>query len=413
MRRGQTATLGQDRRPPKGDRLALADALIALGGAFLAAGLLARAGRRIGLPTIPLFTLAGILLGPHTPGLVLFDNPADLDVLAALGLIFLLFYIGLEFRVEQLTGGGPAIALAGGAYLALNVGAGVLFGLALGWGTAEALVLAGIVGISSSAIVSKLLIELNRTRNAETPVILGVIVIEDVFLALYLALLAPLLGGAQTAAQAALDIGVAVAVLLALAALARWGAGLVARLVADREDELLAVSFIGLVLLVAGAAQELGVKYAIVALMMGMVLGASMLRDRIDRLVHPLRDAFGALFFFAFGLTISPNDVLDVAGPVLAAALMTLVLNLVAGVVAARLAGLDRQAAANVGLTLLSRGEFALVLAALAADAALDGRVGGFAAGYVLVLAVVGPLAATRSAWVARLIPERLVPATA
>jgi CPA2 family monovalent cation:H+ antiporter-2 len=353
------------------------------------------------------------MLGPNTPGIVLFENPADLEVLAALGLIFLLFYIGLEFRVEQLTSGGPAIVLAGGVYLLLNVGAGLLFGLALGWGVEEALVLAGIVGISSSAIVSKLLIELGRTRNAETPVILGVIVIEDVFLALYLALLAPLLGQAETAGEAAVDIAVAVTVLLALAAVARWGSAWVARLIADREDELLTLCFIGLTLLVAGAAQELGVKYAIGALMVGMIIGAGAVRDRVEHLVHPLRDAFGALFFFAFGLTISPDDVLSVAVPVLVAVAMTIVLNLVAGVVAARLAGLDRQAAAAIGLTLLSRGEFALVLAALAADAALDGRVGAFAAGYVLVLAVVGPLAATRSDWVGRLIPGRLVPAPA
>lgn len=402
---GRTTT--QTRRS---DRLNIADALIALGGAFLAAGLLARAGRRIGLPTIPLFTLAGILLGPHTPGLVLFENPADLDVLAALGLIFLLFYIGLEFRVEQLTSGGPAIVAAGGVYLLLNVGAGLLFGLAMGWGVPEALVIAGILGISSSAIVSKVLIELGRTRNAETPVILGVIVIEDVFLAVYLALLAPLLDGTTSAGEAALEIAIAIVVLLGLAGVARWGADHVARLVGDKADELLVVCFIGLTLLVAGAAQELGVKYAIGALMVGMILGASFVRERVDHLVHPLRDAFGALFFFAFGLTISPNDVLSVAVPVLLAAALTIALNLLAGVIAARLTGLDREAAARIGLTLLARGEFALVLAALAADAALDGRIGGFAAGYVLVLAILGPLAAMRADLLARLIPQRLVP---
>ncbi|MFC7644419.1 cation:proton antiporter [Streptosporangium lutulentum] len=85
--------------------MALGDALIALGGSFLAAGVIARLGTRIGLPTIPLFMLAGIIFGPHTPGLALVENPADLKVIAALGLIFLLFYLGLEFSLDDLVEG--------------------------------------------------------------------------------------------------------------------------------------------------------------------------------------------------------------------------------------------------------------------------------------------------------------------
>ena len=181
----------------------LADALVALGGAFLAAGLLARLGKRVRLPTIPFFMAAGILVGPNTPGLVLFRDPADLEVFAAVGLILLLFHLGLEFSVERLLGGGAKLAGAGAIYLALNFGGGFAFGTALGWGTAEALILAGAMGISSSAIVTKLLVELRRVGNRETPMILGIIVVEDVFLALYLAALQPLLGGAAGAADAA------------------------------------------------------------------------------------------------------------------------------------------------------------------------------------------------------------------
>lgn len=136
-----------------------------MGGAFLAAAVLARVGGRIGLPTIPLFILAGILLGPHTPGVVLLDDPHDLEMLSALGLVLLLFYLGLEFHLDDLKKGGRKMALAGGTYLALNVGAGLGFGFALGWGTSEALVLAGVLGISSSAIVTKVLVDLGRIGN--------------------------------------------------------------------------------------------------------------------------------------------------------------------------------------------------------------------------------------------------------
>jgi CPA2 family monovalent cation:H+ antiporter-2 len=387
----------------------VADALVALGGAFLAAGLLARIGRRIELPTIPLFMLAGIIFGPETWGIVLFDNPDDLKVLAALGLVLLLFYIGLEFSIDDITSGGRSLLLAGGAYLLFNVGGGLLFGLALGWGTSEALVLAGILGISSSAIVSKLLVELGRLKNHETPLVLGIIVIEDVFLALYLALLAPVLGGAQGAGEVVVDIALAFGLLLALAAVARWGAHAVAKLIDAEDDELFVVCFIGLVLLVSGLSEELGVKYAIGALMVGIILGGSALRERLTHFVHPLRDAFGALFFFAFGLTIDPGDVVSVLGPVAIAVVVTFVLNMAAGVVAARVRGLDREAATNIGLTLVSRGEFALVLGTLAAAAGLDRRIAPFVAGYVLFLAILGPLAATHSAKLARLVPEGLV----
>lgn len=156
--------------------------LVALGGAFLTAGLLGRLGRRVGLPTIPFFMAAGIIMGPHTPGLVLVENPADLEVFAAVGLVLLLFHLGLEFSIADLIGGGRRLLLAGGIYILLNVGGGLVLGFALGWGAREAFIVAGAVGISSSAIVTKLLIELRRLANPETRMILGIIVVEDVFL---------------------------------------------------------------------------------------------------------------------------------------------------------------------------------------------------------------------------------------
>src|SRR3954469_12301303 len=161
----------------------MAHELIVLGAAFLLAGLIARGGVKVGLPTIPLFMAAGILVGPHTPGPVLFDRPADLDLLAAFGLIFLMFSLGFEFSVDDLTGGGRKLLVAAAVYLGLNVGIGLGFGFALGWGAREALIVAGVIGISSSAIVSKVLIELHRVDNPESRVILGIIVIEDLFLA--------------------------------------------------------------------------------------------------------------------------------------------------------------------------------------------------------------------------------------
>lgn len=387
----------------------LADQLVALGGAFLAAALIARAGRQIGLPTIPLFIIAGIMFGPNTPGIVLFENPSELKLLATLGLIFLLFYLGLEFSVDQIVEGGPKLVFAGTAYIAINVGGGFLFGTLLGWGMKEALVLAGVLGISSSAIATKVLIDTKRLKNPETKLILGIIVIEDMFLALYLAVATPIVSGSTDTGEIVRDIVVGFVFLTVLACVARWGAKWVGRLINSPSDELLTVGFIGLAVLTAGFAEEIGVSDAIGAFMVGLILGETRARGRIERSVKPLRDAFGALFFFYFGLQLSPSDVLDVAGYVAVAVALTMVLNWVAGMYAARLHGMGPQEAANISLTVFARGEFALILVSLAAAAALDPRIASFTAGYVLVLAIIGPLLASKSHWFLPAFPERLL----
>ncbi len=376
--------------------------LVALGGAFIAAAVVGRLGRRLGLPTIPLFMLAGIVCGPNTPGIELVSHPEDFALIAAMGLVLLLFYLGLEFSLGDLTGGGTRLLGSGGLYIALNVGAGLLLGLAMGWGGAETLVIAGVVGISSSAIVTKLLVELKRLANPETKLILGVIVVEDVFLALYLAALQPLLDDTSGAA-AVWSFTKAVLFLLALTAFARWGGGLVGRLLAPSDDELLTVAFLGMALLTAGLAEEVGVSDAIGAFMIGMVIAESPVASRVERLVLPLRDAFAAAFFFTFGLTVDPGDVASVALPVVAAVALTLVMALVAGWGVGRLNRLRPKGAANLALTLVSRGEFALILVALAIPAGLDPRLAPFAAGYVLVLALGGPLLAANTGWLAAL----------
>ncbi|MEU3936766.1 cation:proton antiporter [Streptomyces sp. NPDC029044] len=374
-----------------------ADSLLAMGGAFLAAALLARLGGRIGLPTIPLFMLAGILLGPHTPGLVIVEDAHDFEMLSALGLVLLLFYLGLEFHLDDLKQGGRRLLTAGGIYLLLNVGAGLGFGFALGWGVREALVLAGVLGISSSAIVTKILIDLGRIGRPETRLILGVIVVEDIFLALYLAALQPVISGAQGVGDMVLQGAKAFGFLLLLAAAARYGTKPVGRLIATRDNELLVISFLGVAVLVAGVSEVLGVADAIGAFMVGLILAGTPSGPRIRDLVHPLRDAFAAIFFFAFGLSIDPGDIVSVVGPVAAAAALTLVMNVLAGLLVARVYGYGIEPAAEIATTLVARGEFALILAAMAAGAGLDARLAPFIAGYVLVLAVLGPIAAGRA----------------
>ena len=383
--------------------------LVGLGAVVLLAGLVARLGRRVGLPSIPCYMVVGIAFGPGTPGPVLIEHPEDLSVLAALGLVLLLFHLGVEFPVEQVLGSGRRLFIAAAAYIGLNIIAGLLLGLALGWGTSEALVIAGALGISSSAIATKLLIELHRLTNAETPVILGIIVIEDVFLAFYLALLSPVLSAADSPLELVGDIAISFGFLLLLFVVARYGARAVGSLIGSREDELLAVLVVGLVVLVAGLSEEVGVSDAIGALLIGLVVSRTSVRERVERLVTPLRDVFAAVFFVVFGLTIDIGELGGVALPALIAVFTTLVMNLTAGVITARLFGFNQRGAANIGLTILGRGEFSLILATLAIAAGLDPRIGPFVALYVLILAVVSPLLAANSQHLARRMPDWLL----
>lgn len=385
----------------------MAAELVALGAAGVAAGLLARGGRRLALPTIPAFMAAGILLGPSVTGVI--ADAHELELVAQVGLIVLLFHLGIEFPLEQVLASGRRVVAAAFAYIGLNVGGGLALGFALGWGAAEAFVIAGAVGISSSAIVTKLLVELRRLTNAETPVILGIIVVEDLFLAIYLALLAPFLGGADSAGEAAGQFAVAIAFIGGLFLLARFGARAVNLLVDTDEEELLTILAVGLAILVAGFAEELGVSDAIGALMIGLVISRTAVRERVERLILPVRDAFAAIFFVVFGASIALGELGSVAPAVAAAIVVTVATNTLGGILMARIHGLNQRAAINAASVLLGRGEFSLILATLAIGAGLDGRIGPFVALYVLVLALVGPILAARSGRLSSVLPRRAI----
>jgi CPA2 family monovalent cation:H+ antiporter-2 len=382
--------------------------LVVLGAALLLAGLCARVGLRLGLPTIPFFIVAGIIFGPQTPGVVVLEDPEAIQLLAMLGLVLLLFHLGIEFSINELLAGGRRLFWAGGWYIALNFGAGLVLGWALGWGTREIFVIAGMIGTSSTAIVTKLILELRRVANAETGMILGIIVVEDVFLAFYLALLQPILGEQEGAGDIALSVAIAFSFLIGLFALARWGARLVRPVIATADAELSVILIVGFGVFIAGFADTAGASDAVGALLAGMVVAGTGIGPRVERLLVPLRDTFAAIFFFWFGLTIAPSDLSAVAPAVAVAVLVTLAFNVIAGVVAARIYGYGRTAAANTALMLVSRGEFELILASLAVAAGLDSRVAPFAALYVLVLSILSPLFSARSFVLARRLPRRL-----
>ena len=371
--------------------------LLVLGVLFVIAYGLGRVGKVIGLPAIPIYMLVGLIASPHFHLFPLNFESGDVELVAVVGLIFLLFSLGLEFDQDEFFGNIRSLLLSGGTRIIINMGFGFLFGLWVGWGTREALIIAGMTATSSSAIVTKLLIELRRLTNRETPVILGITVVEDVFIAIYLAIVTVIIGHEKTVWAIVLQLTISFAFLVAMFALARWGGRVVSRLVGARDDELFTILFFGLAVAFGGIGELLGVSDAIGAFLIGLVLGATRFKARIEQFSLPLRDVFGAFFFLNFGLALDPSTFGTVLIPVIVAIVMTLVLNTAGGQLIAWLNKLTPAEGFNVSAMLQNRGEFALILATLAAAAGLDSRLTPFAGLYVLIMAIIGPVLAVNS----------------
>lgn len=360
--------------------------------------------------TAPFLIVAGMLVGPHAPhwGLLdlrFVDSAPIIAFMGRLGVLFLLLYLGLEFSIGRLLRSGRSIAVGGTIYIGINFTLGLLYPALLGWPLRETLLAAGITTISSSAIVAKVLVDLRRTANPETELILGIIMFEDVFLAVYLSVVSGLvLSGSTSLGSVVLSAGLALGFMLGVLAVGRLAVPWLNRALRIRSDEVLLLVVIAVLLLVAGGGETVHVAEAIGALLVGLVLAETEHRARIERLIVPFRDLFGALFFFGFGLSIDPLALGGAVWITLGAVALTLVGNVTAGILAGRAAGLSPASSANVGLTVVSRGEFSIVVASLAAAGGLMQVVQPFAALYVLILAILGPLLTRQSHAISRVL---------
>jgi len=375
----------------------LGEQLLVLGVLFVIAYVLGRLGKLVGLPAIPIYMVVGLLASPYTGWFPIDFDSGNVELIAVFGLIFLLFNLGLEFDQDEFFSNAKSLLLSGGTRIAINMAIGFGFGLWVGWGTREALIIAGMTATSSSAIVTKLLIELRRLTNTETPAILGIMVLEDIFVAIYLAIVAVIIGGETDVWAIVLELSISFAFIVGMFALARWGGRFVSRLVATRDDELFTILFFGLAVGFGGIGEMLGVSDAIGAFLIGLVLGATRFRTRIEEIALPLRDVFGAFFFLNFGLALNVATFGAVLIPVAVGVVMTLVINTLGGQLIAWINKLTPAQGFNVSAMLQNRGEFALILATLAAGAGLDERLTPFAGLYVLSMAIIGPILAVNS----------------
>lgn len=365
-------------------------AFIEIGAIALGLGLLSRLASRLGITAVPLYLVAGLAFGEG--GLLEVDVSEDFISLAAeIGVLLLLFTLGLEYSESELRSGLRTGLVPGSLDMVLNATPGLVIGLLLGWDPLAAVLLAGVTWISSSGIISKVLGDLGRLGNRETPAVLNLLVIEDLAMAVYLPVVAALIVG-DSLAGTLTSVGVAlVIVAIILAAALRYGRRLSALLDSDSDESLILAVF-GLTLLVAGGAQRFDVSGAIGAFLVGIAISGRV-EKRTMELVSPLRDLFAATFFVFFSFQIDPRDLVDVIVPAIGLALLSAAGKLVTGWYAAKRLGVGERGRVRAGTVLIARGEFSIVIAALGAGLADGSSLGALAAAYVLVTAIAGPLA--------------------
>jgi CPA2 family monovalent cation:H+ antiporter-2 len=360
---------------------------VELGLAVVGLAVLARLANRWGFSAIPLYLMAGLAFGRGGIAPLNFSEEF-IHVGAEIGVLLLLFMLGLEYSGEELKVNLRRGLPAGVADLVLNFTPGLVAGLLLRWKPLASVLLGGVTYISSSGIIAKVLAELRRMQNPETPLILSVLVLEDLAMAVYLPLVGVLLlgGGAR---RMALSVSIAVVTVFAALFMAvRYGQRL-SRFVAHESEEIVLLTTFGTVLLVAGVAQRFQVSAAIGAFLVGIAVSGP-IAEQSRRLLAPLRDLFAATFFFFFGLQIAPAALVPKLTVAAGLAAVTALTKILTGYLAGTRFGVDARGAFRAGMALVPRGEFSIVIAGL--GAAIEPRLGPLSAAYVLFLAIAGPL---------------------
>ncbi|MEX2654594.1 MAG: cation:proton antiporter [Acidimicrobiia bacterium] len=362
-----------------------------LGAVVLLLGVMARVAVRYGLSPIPFYLLGGLAFGDG--GLVpLVTSEEFIDTGAEFGVILLLVMLGLEYSADELVAGMKTSARAGFVDLFLNFTPGYAAGLLLGFGPLGSLYLGGVTYISSSGVVAKLLGDLGWTANRETPVVLSILVFEDLAMAVLLPVLGAVAVGGTVLSATGSILAALTAVVVIIIVASRHGDRL-SRMALSSSDEVNLLTVLGITLLVAGAAEQIHVSAAVGAFLVGIGVSGEA-AHHAKGLLTPLRDLFAAVFFVFFGLSIDPRQLPSVALVVVALALVTGATKFASGWWAAKAAGIGSRGRRRTGAALVARGEFSIVIAGLGVSAGVAEGLGPIAAGYILVMATMGPIVA-------------------
>lgn len=382
--------------------------LIELGAVLLCLGALGRVAARIGLSPIPLYLLGGLFFGQggflELEGLERFS-----EVASEIGVVLLLLMLGLEYTAKELVTGMRQSWMAGVLDIILNFTPGAAVAILLGWGPVGALVMGGVTYISSSGIAAKVISDLGRLGNRETPTVLAILVFEDLAMAIYLPVLTAVLAGLSFAGGLqAVGISLVVVTLVLIVAL-RWG-NVVSAIVDSKDREVFLLTLIGAALLVAGIASTLQVSAAVGAFLLGIAISGAT-AENAARVIEPLRDLFAAIFFVVFGLNTDPASIPPVLGWAVILAVVTAATKIATGWWAAKRQGIKPRGRARAGTALVARGEFSIVIAGLAvASGAVVPEIAALATTYVLIMAILGPVLARIAEPVMDLLMRRPTP---
>jgi CPA2 family monovalent cation:H+ antiporter-2 len=307
---------------------------------------------RVGLSAIPAYLLAGLLLGPNEPKALSLIRPSDVTTFVAeIGIIFLLFFLGLEFTLGRLARSRRHVLLGGAIDFAANATFGLIVGLAAFGFSFGAIILAAAIYVSSSAITVKGLIDFRRLADDETDLVLAVLVAEDLVIALVLGFAA----GGGGALRTTLEIvGKAIAFIAVALAASKWLTHAIDRFLGWLPREFFLLAVFAFVIGAAALAQKLALSEAIGALMAGVVLSETSAREEIEERFFSFRDIFAALFFFVFGLSIDVGAAGRVAWLLAAAVGVTLLGKIGAGYVAGLVGGFTRRQSLNAGIALVA-----------------------------------------------------------
>jgi CPA2 family monovalent cation:H+ antiporter-2 len=374
-----------------------------LGGLGLLAG-------RLGLSAIPAYLLAGLLLGPNEPKIFTLIEPSEVtEFVAQIGIVFLLFFLGLEFTLSRLTRSGRHLGIGGMLDLGVNAIVGLVVGVAAFGVSFAAIVLAAAVYVSSSAITVKGLIDFRRLGDEETDLILAILLFEDLVVAFILGFAAE--GGGEAAETLTLVLKALTFITASLAA-SRWLPPLLDRVLERLPREFFLLFTFAFLVGMAALAEELGLSEAIGALMAGVVLSETAAREEIEERFFSFRDLFAAMFFFVFGLSIDVTA-LGRVGWLLALAVPLTVLGKVGGgYLAGIVGGYTPRQSLNAGIALIAHGEFTVIVAQVAADnpaisASRREDLLAFAGLYVLATATIGIALMKESKTLGRLVFAR------
>jgi monovalent cation:H+ antiporter-2, CPA2 family len=363
--------------------------LLELGAVVIGLAVLARVAARFDLPTAPLYLLAGLAFGEG--GIVpLVTTHGFVEIGAEIGLILVLFALGLEHSSRDLLETARGSVGPGVVDIAMNFTPGFLVGLALGWGPLAAAFLGGITYVSSSGVAAKLLEHAGPHARGAGRYVVTIAVIEDLAMAVYLPVLAAILIGD--------DLGVSLlAALLAIAAVSlllflgmRMQVGL-SQMLFSRSDEALLLSILGFAFLIAGVAEVARFSAAVGALLAGIMLSGPAARGA-QQLVRPLRDLFASIFFAFIGLSVDPATIPPVLGIAIFLGVLTVATKYATGWWSAERLGAEPRARGVVGAALVPRGEFSIAIAGLAAAGAVEADIGPLTVAYVIFTVVVGSI---------------------